>query len=65
MFPLKTTRCDSSQDITYPVRLYGEVVHSTDAKGNWCVNLGGNGAFFWGRRGWGWKTMWLIVVSSG
>lgn len=25
-------------DITYPVRLYGEVVHSTDAKGNWCVN---------------------------
>eukprot|EP00435_Cladocopium_sp_Y103_P033112 s1995_g8.t1 len=25
-------------DITYPVRLYGEVIHSTDAKGNWCVN---------------------------
>ena len=25
-------------DITYPVRLYGEVIHSTDDKGNWCVN---------------------------
>jgi hypothetical protein len=54
MFPLKTTRCDlSPQDITYPVRLYGEVVHSTDAKGNWCVKLGGNGAFFLGKTGMG------------
>ena len=26
-----------AEDITYPVRLYGEVIHSTDDKGNWCV----------------------------
>ncbi|CAK9067499.1 unnamed protein product [Durusdinium trenchii] len=25
-------------DITYPVRLYGEVTHGEDEKGNWCVN---------------------------
>ena len=29
-----------SEDITYPVRLYGEVVEGLDANGEWCLSLG-------------------------
>lgn len=32
-------RRHSAEDITYPVRLYGEVTHGEDEKGNWCVPL--------------------------